>query len=242
MKRNLIIIASLAIAGAAHAGNEGFESKLTLSTNIVNSDTSSISFKALMDSVRKGEDNVLAAYFRYSYGEQKQTGFAKDITTNNWLIGATYDKVINSKIDWFVDGSLASDKVIDLDMRQLITAGLALKMVNTEKVKFKVRGGIGLRNDNFTGTASDSNEIGLSFGSEWFQQLGEKFTLNHTTRFYPSPKDFSDYLLLSDLGLDYAMTDRLTSSIRFLVDYDRSPAAGSRKDRLEWVLGIGYKF
>ena len=242
MKRNLMILATLAIAGTAHAGMSGFVSKLTLSTNIVNSDTSSQDFKALIDSIRKGDDNVLAAYFRYSYASQKQAGFARDITKNNWILGATYDKVINSKIDWYVDGSIERDRIVDLDLRQIYSAGLAYKLVDAETVKFKVKGGLSLVDENFSGTVSDSSKIGLSFGTQWYQLLGEKFTLNHTAKFIPSPDDFSDYLLKSDLGLDYAMTDRLSMSLRFLLDYDRSPAAGFRKDRTEWVLGVGYKF
>jgi len=242
MKRNFMIISALAAIGTAHAGTGGFESKLTLSTNLVNSDTSSLSFKTLVDSVKKGDDSKLAAFFRYSYAEQKQSGFSKDITTNNWILGGVYDKFINSRMDWFADASFEKDSIIDLDLRQIYTAGSALKLVETEKVKFKVKGGIGLRDDNFAGTFSDKSDVGLSFGTDWFQQLGEKFTLNHTSKFIPSPDDFSDYLLKSDLGLDYAMSDRLSTSFRFLFDYDRSPAAGFRKDRIEWVLGVGYKF
>lgn len=228
-------------AASAFAGPlEGFESKLTLSVDAVSSDINSLTFRSLIETQRRAELTTITGRFRYIYQEQRVGGI-KDITADNWLLFGLYEQVMDAKLDWYFSASLEKDRIVDLDLRQLYTAGLAYKLRNEEDVRWKVRAGLGLLNENFKSSA-DNDDLILEFGSDYYRKLNEKWNMFHLARFVPRPGDFSDYYFQSDLGANYKVSDRIDASFRFLLDYDKTPSTGFRKDRLQWIVGVGYKF
>lgn len=229
------------VAALSHAdGLMGFDARLTADLDIVQSTRNQTTFRGILEGVRKSDMDSLRAKLRYSYAEQR-IGSVKGVTTDNWFAGGLYERIVNEKFDWFLEGSWERDAVVSLDLRQVYTGGLSFKMKNTEDEKLKFRAGLGYVMENFRADP-DTSGASLSFGTDWWKKLNEKSHFAHVTRLVPSVDDFSDYLFQSDFGYFYKLNEKMDASFRMLLDYDTTPAAGFRKDRLEWIFGISYKF
>lgn len=239
--RNLFLLTAI-VAGVspAFAALEGFESKLTLNLNSVQSDTNTFNLRALVETGRKTDLSTITGRLRYAYSEQRVGGL-NDVTTDNWLAFGLYEQVIDAALDWYISGTLERDRISELDLRQIYTGGVAYKLRNQEDLRWKVRAGVGIITENYR-NADDTDNFALEFGSDYFRRLDSKLAATHFFRLVPNPSDLADYYLQSDLGLDYKLNDRMDATFRLLLDYDKTPAAGFRKDRIQWVLGVGYRF
>ncbi len=240
MRKLVFITALVAGVSPAFAALDGFESKLTLNLNAVQSDTNTFNLRALVETGRRTDLTSISGRLRYAYSEQRVGGL-NDVTTDNWLAFGILEQVIDSALDWYVSATLERDRINELDLRQIYTGGIVYKLRSEEDLRWKVRAGAGIIAENYR-TSADTDDFTLEFGSDYYRKLSANLVTTHFFRFVPKPSDLGDYYLQSDLGLDYRLNDRMDASFRFILDYDKTPSTGFREDRIQWVLGIGYKF
>jgi putative salt-induced outer membrane protein YdiY len=81
----------------------------------------------------------------------------------------------------------------------------------------------------------------VRFGQRLTQALGPSAKLWESVDYVPTADDFSDYLLISEVGVEAAMNSRLSLRVVLQDKYDSTPGEGLEKNDLTLIAGIGVK-
>ena len=63
--------------------------------------------------------------------------------------------------------------------------------------------------------------------------------LVQSLEYLPEAEDFDNYLLVGEIGVEAAMSDRLSLRVVLQSKYDNTPAEGKERNDLSLIAGIG---
>jgi putative salt-induced outer membrane protein len=170
-----------------------------------------------------------------SYGEVNTAR-----TVQNLHAGAQYNRLLTDRVYLGAALNFLTDDVADLDYR--ITPGLLLgyKVIDTDTVSLRLEAGPGytwekqggVSNDYFTLIARERLEVALSDRAKAWQSVTAQFDVS----------DSKNYLLTSEVGVDFWLTESI--SVRTVASdiYDNQPAPGTKANDLRVTSGIAIAF
>jgi putative salt-induced outer membrane protein YdiY len=179
----------------------------------------------------------------YNFGRQRDPDDgSKQTTTDNWFATGEYNYFLNEKL--FVFGSLRyeHDRIADLDVRLIPSVGVGYQWIDTPKVKFDTEIGLAYVYEKFEDGDSDEN-LSAKLAYHYKNDLyGDKVSLFHDLEYYPSLEDLGNFLVVTDIGLRTALTEKMFAEYKLEYRYDSTPAEGADKNDLRHILGVGWKF
>ncbi len=205
-----------------------------------NSDTEAFNFSA--DATRRTDIDRLNLNGQYLFGRQEDpTTGEKSTSTDNWRLGAKYDYFINEKLYAFGSFAIEKDRIANLDIRLTPAVGLGYQWIERKDFNFFTEAGLAYVYEDYEGEEASEN-ISLKLAYHVDKKLREGVSVFHNLTFYPSIEDISDYYLLTDAGIRADLTDSFFTEFKVELKYDATPATGSSRSDLRYILGVGWNF
>lgn len=187
------------------------------------------------------DSGALSGAGRLSYGVgdwNHQFGFAIEYgeangTKSEEKLFATYEgsRYFNDKAYAFglaryeYDGFLTDGTGAPLagdEKDAFLGAGLGYRFLNTDKTTWRVQAGPGARYISDVTGASDT-ELGFILSSRYYYAFNETMSFTLDTDVLGSS---ANTVLSNDAGLNFKMTDTLSTRVSYRTDYNSSPAGG----------------
>lgn len=159
--------------------------------------------------------------------------------------GGQYNRLFTQRFYAYGRADGLYDKVAGVDYRFTAGAGVGYYLVKTDKVLLSVEAGPGVVTEKLVSTtgAHDYNTYAtLRFAENFEYKLNDKTRIWQTAEYLPDISDWGKYILNFTVGIETALTTKL--SLRsFLQDtYQSEPAPGRVQNDLKWITGVAYKF
>ena len=246
MKNTLILsltATSLLTAGLSAAEGE-WNSSFDLGATITrgNSDSSLVTVGFLTSKL--GDTDEYLANLSYTFGD---TNGVTD--TDELLAGAAWNRLLS---DTFYAGlrlDFRRDEIADIDYRINLTALVGNYFIKNETTYLAIEAGIGYSWEKVGGITSGGT-LGSLSDDYAHAYVGDRFEhkFNDKTRIYQilaatAPlKDFHDFSLVAEAGLETFLSDTLALKISVQDKYEEKPAVGRKRNDVRLVTGISYKF
>ncbi len=126
-----------------------------------------------------------------------------------------------------------------VDYRFIIGPGLGAKIYNRHDVRVKIEIGPSYLIEKVDGVRDDYPVVRLAERLDW--RISETARLWQEVEYLPTADDFSDYLLLSEVGIDVAINKRFSWQTTLQSAYDASPAEDRERHDLSLVASLAYR-
>ncbi|MHA6347709.1 DUF481 domain-containing protein [Roseivivax sp. CAU 1761] len=175
-------------------------------------------------------DLSFAGRFRYGAGPWNHTfGFAGEFAEDNDVrnkeeVFATYDvnRYFSENFYLFGLGSARYDDFSTNEWDVFLGAGPGYRVINEPNVTWRVQAGPGVRylRDQ---AGDDDREVAGIASSRFYYKINETAFLTNDTDFLFSD---SDRLVTNDAGLNFRITDRLSTRLSYRTEYNNDPLPG----------------
>ena len=263
MKKYLLIAAALALAASAAAAEKkagkdeaGAEAPAGLATALNagltltdgNSETLAANVGLKTEGEKEGLGSVLAGA-EFNYGESTvqtkttdeagvETVAEKDEkTVENAKLFANVKKTLSPRTFMSLDGTAAYDDVADIDYRATLGPGLGAYLVKNDRRELTLEAGPAYLWEKVGGARDDY--LALRFAERYACQALKNAKLVQTLEYLPEAEDFDNYLLIGEIGVEAAMSDRLSLRVVLQDKYDNTPAEGKERNDFSLIAGVG---
>lgn len=229
-------------AGKAWAGKigAGFE------TRGGNTEKDAASFHA---EARKLEGQwVVLAAFDYAWERVEETaedGTKSEEDTVDSLKGTVDLKRRLPGCFLFADFSGERDRIADLNYRFVESLGLGTYLLDRDTVKFTVQAGLAYVQEEYDGTDGASEDY-LAYRAaerlDWVPTWAEGVSFFESAEYLQSFEESDDYLASAEAGVDIPMFMGLSLTVKGVVDYDNTPAAGKERCDRQVAAQVSYNF
>ena len=263
MKKYLLIAAALALAASAAAAEKkagkdeaGAEAPAGLATALNagltltdgNSETLAANVGLKTEGAQEGLGSVLAGA-EFNYGESTvQTKTVDEAgvetveendekTVENAKLFANVKKTLSPRTFLSLDGTAAYDDVADVDYRATLGPGLGAYLVKNDQRELTLEAGPAYLWEKVGGARNDY--LALRFAERYVCQALKNAKLVQSLEYLPEAEDFDNYLLVGEIGVEAAMSDRLSLRVVLQDKYDNTPAEGKERNDLSLIAGLG---
>lgn len=187
--------------------------------------TMGTSFQA--EALRAGDDDKIKLYASIDHAEVNDKK-----TMDEKIAGASYVTYIYNSWGWFMSAELEQDPFEDIDLRASVSGGLSYRILNETNHSLEIRTGVGYRHETFLDETIDNSPT-LDFGlnHEWtfkpFPKINPWLEMSNLLSFTPSIKDFHDYLMMQDSGINMPIgNSKLKMRLGVKNNYNSQPVPG----------------
>lgn len=155
---------------------------------------------------------------------------------------------VNKRIGTFEFYQIQFNEVLLLNRREVLGAGLNLKLIMGDSLKLDVSAGLMREVEILNKTTLQPDELTetrylrLSVVNSFKWQIGSVVKINNVVYYQPYIKDFNDYRLLDDFSLGIAVSDNIELITSFTFRYDSQPPGLLGKTDSVVSTGINIKF
>ena len=265
MKKHLLVAAALALAASASAAEKkagkeaavaeapaGLATVLNAGLTLTdgNSETLAANVGLKTEGEQAGLGSVLAGA-EFNYGESTvqtktvdeagvETVAEKDEkTVENAKLFANVKKTLSPRTFLSLDGTAAYDDVADIDYRATLGPGLGAYLVKNDQRELTLEAGPAYLWEKVGGARNDY--LALRFAERYVCQALKNAKLVQSLEYLPEAEDFDNYLLVGEIGVEAAMSDRLSLRVVLQDKYDNTPAEGKERNDLSLIAGLGIK-
>ena len=265
MKKHLLVAAALALAASASAAEKkagkeaavaeapaGLATVLNAGLTLTdgNSETLAANVGLKTEGEKEGLGSVLAGA-EFNYGESTvkttttdeagvETVAEKDEkTVENAKLFANVKKTLSPRTFMSLDGTAAYDDVADIDYRATLGPGFGAYLVKNARRELTLEAGPAYLWEKIGGARNDY--LALRFAERYACQALKNAKLVQSLEYLPEAEDFDNYLLVGEIGVEAAMSDRLSLRVVLQDKYDNTPAEGKERNDLSLIAGLGIK-
>jgi putative salt-induced outer membrane protein YdiY len=211
---------------------------IDLSLNISQGNTDESDFRFGLNARREMEDTRWRIDSSWYY--KKSDGSSTD---NKFTLGSRYDWLMpGSKWFWFVAGRLDWDKFESWDQRISGQTGPGYHLIENDKFKLDVLGGLGTRKE--WGSDNDSWKFEGSVGLDFEYTITERQSLDFDITYFSVLDDLDDYRTRSTGNWRYALSDDLHLSllVGYSWEYQNFVDPGDEYYDFRFFVGVQYAF
>ncbi|MGD9612529.1 MAG: YdiY family protein [Kiritimatiellia bacterium] len=263
MKRFFMVLTALALAVSAAAAEQkanptaaeeaapkGMATALNAGLTMTdgNSETLAANVGLKTEGEKEGLGSVLAGA-EFNYGESTvktettdEAGVvtvaeSDEKTIENARIFANVKKTLSPKTFAVLDAKALYDDVADIDYRATLSPGLGAYLVKNDKRELSLEAGPAYVWEKIGGASDDY--LALRFAERYVCQALKNAKLVQSLEYLPEAEDFDNYLLVGEIGVEAAMSERLSLRVVLQDKYDNTPAAGKERNDLGLIAGLG---
>ena len=193
--------------------------------------------------VRRSEIDRFTALGWWEYSEEQ------DRTTYDWTIsqrrlgmGLKYDYFLSKKAYTYVNTAGESDKLRDLDLRYTVGAGLGYQFVEEKDFKFGAEVGAGYFLEDYRSATPDDDYITLRGAYNLEKSITSTLKFLQTFVVFPSAENSDDVVLKLDTRLQANLSQSMIAQLKFVWDYDNTPAPAKERSDFGYYLTVGWSF
>jgi putative salt-induced outer membrane protein YdiY len=205
-----------------------------------NNETGGIAGSATLRRQTSTYDDRFAFGGDYNYGNTGR-GDTKDTTVDNGDLRGEYDRYFTDQWYGLAVVGLNHDRIAHLNYR--VTPGLGVGYQPFEGPDFNLRGeaGISYLYEDFQPGGIDS-KAALRLAYHVDKKLNDRVSVFNDVEWLPAFENPADYVLTADAGIHADITKQFFSEFKVVYRRNDNPPAGTQKDDLEFLAGLGWKF
>jgi putative salt-induced outer membrane protein YdiY len=176
----------------------------------------------------------------YNFGTTG-TGDDSDTTTDNWMAFGKYDKFWTEKLYGYATVKVDHDRIADLRYRLSPGVGVGYQWIESPKTNFNTEAGISYVYEEYD--PGDNNDfIALRLAYHFDHKLRDTVKIFHNFEWLPSFEDPGDYILTTDVGIRFDITENFFTEGRIEWKQDSEPAPNTHENDLRYIIGVGWRF
>lgn len=169
-----------------------------------------------------------------AYGEDNSVANVQ--TLRGW---GQYDKDFTKNWYWLARVDALHDGISDIDYRITLSPGVGRHIINKKKTKLDVEAGISYVFEYKGGTQSDY--FALRLGEHFEHEFNDRVKLVQNFEIFPQLDDFENYFFNFNIGVETAMSEKLSMTLTFFDTYNNVPAPGLEKNDMKLIAGLKYR-
>ena len=163
-------------------------------------------------------------------------------TAESWNAGANYDRFLTRRLFVTANSLFTHDAFRDIDLRTALGAGVGYQLVDSPRLRLTANGGFGYVDENLHEVANDSYTAARESARIEFLALGTRLQIFHEHDGYFGLAGHDNRFVRTQNGIRIGLGAGLVTTLRWDVDYDRSPAPGRDHTDRTFALTFGYRF
>ena len=183
------------------------------------------------------------------YAEFHKEWSKNQLSKDNWLGSATYERFITKK--WFLwgGGVAQADIFKSLDLRANAAVGPGYQIWHSNEKNLSVKLGPGYTYEKYTKKMKNFGNVDnreyfsgywvLDFDMWFFEKLFQAF---HHDDFLYDFQNAGNWVVRTRTGIRIPLVSDFFASFQFNYDFDNQPADGKEKYDQSWFFGIGWEF
>jgi putative salt-induced outer membrane protein YdiY len=163
-------------------------------------------------------------------------------TAENWNTAFNYDRFLTERL--FINGNaiFTNDRFRDLDLRTALGAGLGYQVLQTPRVRLTANGGFGWVDENFDVAEDESYAAARESAALDIFILPDRIQFFHLHNGYFGVTGEDNLFVQMKNGVRIGLFGGLVTTVQHDLDYDRSPAPGTKNTDRTFALTFGYRF
>jgi len=254
------VILTLALAGAfVHSGvaaNAAAESKKKWETSaaagltLTSGNSETFLATVTLDTKRKWEKDEFVAGLGFGYGESEvevDDGAGGTIVSNEKTAQfgnayAQYNHLFTDRLYAGLRVDAGYDTIAGVEYRLKVSPLVGYYFIKNEKTTLAGEIGPTYVLESLEGEDTDSY-VAARFAERFEHKLSKTTKIWQSAEYLPDVENWTDkYLINAELGIDSAITPKLSLRVVLQDSYDSQPAAGREHNDIRLIAGLGYKF
>lgn len=191
---------------------------------------------------RRTDTDRITAGAGYLFGRQEDPDTGDDkTTTDNWFVAGKYDYFFNPRFYAFGGARVERDRIADLDLRFIPSAGVGYQWVESPTFNFSTEGGIAWLYEDYRGEGTQES-ISLRLAYHVDKEFNDDVSVFHNFAYYPTLESLNDFYFITDLGIRADLTAQMFTEFKVEYRHDATPGASSARNDLRYILGVGWDF
>jgi putative salt-induced outer membrane protein YdiY len=151
-----------------------------------------------------------------------------------------YDRFVSKKWFWSGDGRYERDDFKELEVRKTVGLGLGYQVYDSASVKLSFEGGVNYIVEEFSdGRDNEKGAFHLNTNYAWkISDIG--LSLFHRNQYLQTFESSEDWEVETETGLVLPVLGRLSSELKYELDYDNAPANEDDSTDKVWTFGLRY--
>lgn len=212
-----------------------WENSIALGLTLTKGNSDTLMLNGNIQSVAKWDKNELNLGADGNYGESEGTKNAESLRAYG-----QYNRLFTEKLFGYFRAEGLYDGIADVDYRFTLSPGAGYYFIKTADTQLRGEVGPGYVFEKQGGVEDDY--LTLRLAERYDQKFNERVKIWQTLEYLPEVEDFNNYIINGEIGLEVALSKKL-SERTFLQDtYHSRPAAGRDQNDLKLVAALAYKF
>jgi putative salt-induced outer membrane protein YdiY len=191
---------------------------------------------------RRSEDDRFTSKGQYMYSREKDQDTGEATTSaDNWEVQGKFDHFWTPKWYGFVSALVGKDRIQDLNLRFIPSAGVGYQWIESEKMNFNTEAGLAWVYEDYS-TQETKDDISLRLAYHYDHKFNERVSMFHNLEYLPSLEDFGSFLIKADIGVRSDITKTMFVEGKIEETYNSEPAPGNSNHDTRYVIGVGWKF
>ncbi|MBZ8142313.1 hypothetical protein CLD22_20725 [Rubrivivax gelatinosus] len=215
---------------------------------LTSGNTDGVAASLSLDAVRARKRDRITLGGSLNYGRSEVDG-ESETTADRWNANARYDYNLTPRTFVYGRGAVEGDRVVELDRRDTIDAGLGWKLVDLRDTSLSVFAGLGRSIDRYERVQRiDGREdtrfarTTLTLGEESLHRLTPTVELRQRLDVAPTISGDRTTILRFSSSLAVALNSTLSLTVTLADQFSSEPPAGVRRNDVTLFTGINVKF
>ncbi|MBI9015720.1 MAG: DUF481 domain-containing protein [Phycisphaerae bacterium] len=185
---------------------------------------------------------IYAAYFNSRYGRQTNNGVSTT-TDDEKKAGGRVGRKVSKRFSYYGAVDFEIDPVEEIDYLATLTAGVGMRWVETDHVKYENRFGFGYQRMKEYQQAAESSPI-ASLESDLRYKINSSVDFQQLTIYRPVLDDFQQYRITADTAFLMYLNESQSIYFKIGVKHDYNSQASDNVEKLDtyYFSNIGFKF
>ncbi|MSN26525.1 MAG: DUF481 domain-containing protein [Geobacter sp.] len=204
--------------------------------NYQTGNTDRTAFRLGADAVKRGEKDRFSMRFLYDISEEK------DVLSSRSVYGALkYDYFFTKKLYGYLGVELLNDKFKDLNLRTIVGPGVGYQIWDEPQKALAVEAGLAYYSDDHR-IASDKSWIAARLAANFRYKISDSIMFTNDLVLYPSLGNMADFNLRNEAAIATGLGSGWSLRLANILDYNNSPAAGTKSTDSNFLVGLQYAF
>jgi putative salt-induced outer membrane protein YdiY len=231
----LVLVGTIARAEAEAEKKPAWETSAAAGLTLTKGNSDTLLATVSLTTQKKGTANEWAFGVSGAYGEN-------DGNKNNETLQGfgQYNRLFNERWFGYLRADALHDDIANLDYRVSLSPGIGYYVIKSDRTTLALELGPGYVFEKQGGERNDY--LTLRVAERFEHKLNDRVRIWQSAEFLPEVERFSNYIINAELGIESALTKKLSLRSYLQNTYDNEPAPGSKKNDLKLVTGLAYKF
>jgi len=221
---------------------KGWETSAALGVILTRGNSETFLGTVTLDTKRKWEHDELGFGVIGGYGEAEDPDTGDNVKNTEFIRGfGQYNHLFTERLYGGIRADGEYDGIAGVDYRLRISPLLGYYLIKNDRTSLSAEAGPSVVFENLEDGHSDTY-IAARFGERFEHKLTDTTKVWQSVEYLPDVSDWSEkYLINAEIGIDSAITKKLSLRVVVQDTYDSQPSSGRKENDIRIITGLAYK-